>query len=90
MFGCIGNHSKAIVGKTISACISPNKEIGAKNSEYMSGKAGGVNYEICTAKDNGFSLMTDKGYVSVNSEGQIYYCKTIDNAGNEKRFSANA
>ena len=51
---------------------------------------GGVNYEICTAKDNGFSLMTDKGYVSVNSEGQIYHCKTIDNAGNEKRFNVNA
>ena len=90
MFGCIGNHSKVIVGNTISARIRANKEVGAENSEYMSGKAGGVNYKICTAKDNGFSLVTDNGYVSVNSEGQIYHCKTKDNAGNEKGFSVKA
>ena len=86
----INPYDRALKGKTITASMKPDKIVGAKDCEYLSGKAGNTNFKICSSKNNGFSLVTDKGYLSVNPEGQVYWCRTVDNSGNERTLEIKA
>lgn len=83
----IGMYDRVLNGNTITAKIKPDDMVGGENTEYLSGKAGKANYKICTSKDNGFSLVTDKGYVSVNPQGQVTHCKTLDDNGDTKTLN---
>ncbi len=80
---------KTIHGKTVKAVLKPDKIAGPENTEYLCGKAGNANFVLCTSKNNGFSLVTDKGYLSVNPKGQVYCCNTIDNNGKKQQLYIN-